>query len=186
MINLLPPEIKDSRKLSSKVSGVIAAYVVIGAIIALLIAVATTYKFILDSQVMDRQSQLSSLETSAKAGNQLMSKAALVNDRLSSVAKYRDDIIWSDKLREIANSTPSDISLTEVKLDRASASSGIKIGVSGLATDRRSIVLFKDKLSANKAFSGVELTSVGEKSSDASSYTFTVTFALSQQTGSSK
>lgn len=173
MINLLPPEIKNKERQASRVYSLISFYIIIGSIIALATAGVWTYRFILESQLTDKQGQLSSLESAAKSNSSVLDQAAFIKNRLEAEANYQDSTDWVALLDQIASDTPATIQLTNLHLDRSS--SAFSLGINGLASSRRDIVLYKDKLNASSLYMNAEITAVNDRdNASAQPFSFTI------------
>jgi Tfp pilus assembly protein PilN len=180
MLNLLPPEYKERYKVYSRAYGVALVYFVILVLIGLSIVGIATYGFIQQGQISDKETQLASLNSQKATYNETAAKAAFIEDRLNSNAQYQDQQDWNSVLGSIAASTPSDVQLTSIKTALINQTTPT-VTVTGSTANRRSIVLFKDKLATASGIKAPTLQSMTEKTDGSSkTFDFTITMGVSK------
>lgn len=180
MINLLPKEIKVKRQISHKVNGVITLYIFAIILLALGIAGIFLYNVSLKVEIDNKNQQLSDISKDKSENQDLISKASFIEDRVNSSKNYLETIKWEDALNQIASSTPSDIQLTEIKITLETTKPSV-IGINGKTTERRSIILFKEKLAELPFFTGLKLTNISDSdSAGKQEFTFTIQSNINQ------
>jgi Tfp pilus assembly protein PilN len=181
MINLVPPEIKQRKGLKSLVYVVTLAYIVIASALVLGLAGLATYnysqKIVLDGQ----QAELDRLAADKTKDKSLISQAAFVQDRVKNASTYKSSYDWNLVLDSIAQSTPTNTRLTSIKVT-GDATKPPTIAISGESSDRRAIILFKDKLALTKPFNGAGITSLTESAAGTSkTYTFSINASVTKK-----
>jgi len=179
MLNLLPPEIKSRHKVRSKLYGVTVAYIFIAALFVLGPIALGTYNYIQNSQISDYDSQISQIKTQIGQSKGLNDKLSFLEDRAQSATQYQEQRSYTSYLSTIASSTPSPVLVTGVQLEDGTVATPV-FTVKGTSTDRRSIILFKDKISQSTDVTGAvfdALTEILEESGKSFSFSMKVTFA---------
>lgn len=162
MINLLPPEKKENHRVYSLAYLVALIYVIVGVAIFLGAAGLVTYNLTMGASNAAKESRLQDLEEEKTRNSDISAKAAFIDDRLKSQASYQDPTKWSELLNAVAASTPTTVTLKSVDIQQQAESKTTVIAVTGNSLDRRSALLFKDKLLENKNFAAVTIKSINE------------------------
>src|SRR3989344_682901 len=174
MINLVPPEIKQRKGLKSLVYVVTLAYIVVASVLVLGLAGLATYNYTQKIYLGSQQAELDRLAAEKNKDKTLLSQAAFIQDRVKNAATYKALYDWNAVLDAIAQSTPTNTRLTSIKIS-GDATKPPTVAISGESADRRSIILFKDKLALTKPFDGAGITSLTESSSETNeTYTFSI------------
>lgn len=167
MLNLLPPEIKRQRRLKSLLYSTTLLYIIIVVLLGLGAAALLTWKTVLESTINERQARIDQLVTERQAKNKVIAQAAFVEDRVKNAAQFRETRHWEEILNEIAASTPTDTNLTTIAVTTtADKPDQLTLSISGGTTDRRSIVLFRDKLENAEHISSTTIQSLSESVTD--------------------
>ncbi len=162
MLNLLPPEIKQGRQVKSLLFNTIIVYVVIGAVIALVTGGLATWSFLQESEIGGKQSQIEQLSSQRRSKEELVSKASFIEDRVKSAGSLQEKRRWENILSDIASATPTDTALTTVRVATSTQPGNIDLTIGGTTTDRRSIVLYRDKLEAAEFISKTAILTLAE------------------------
>jgi Tfp pilus assembly protein PilN len=182
MINLIPPEIKENQKAASRIYSFISLYIIIVAALVLSAAGLSTYNFVKAAYNTSIQGDIDNLISQQKKQGDTASKAAYISDRIKVSGQYKEDIAWDQVLQKVADNTPTGVQLSSIKTVRDSKTITITLG--GISSDRRTPVLFADKLSKAAEFANVTLQSIGDGGADGNSFTFAI--ALNLKDGSLK
>ena len=181
MINLVPPEIKQRKGLKSLVYVVTLAYIVISSALVLGLAGLATYNYTQKIYLGSQQAEIERLAADKNKDKTLLSQAAFVQNRVKNAATYRSSYDWNLVLNAIAESTPSNTHLTSIKIS-SDATKPPTITLSGESTDRRSIILFKDKLATNKLIASAGITTLTESTSETNkTYTFSISVSIAKK-----
>jgi len=181
MINLSPPEIKQRKGLKSLVYVVTMAYFVIASLLVLGLAGLATYNFTQKIALDNQKAELDRLTEVKNKDKALISQAAFIQNRVKNVANYRSTYDWNQVLSSLAQSTPTNTQLTSVKIS-GDASKPPIINITGSSADRRSIILFKDKLAITSPFTGASITAMAEPASDETkSFTFSISVSVAKK-----
>lgn len=181
MINLVPSAVKRRQGVKSLVYVVLTVYFVLGAVVILGLAALKTYALINRTSLESQQSELNKIDSEMIRSKELTTKAAFVEQRLNSAAKYRTATDPSEILQAIATATPINSKLTIINIT-SPPDKGPTVTVSGFATERRSIVLFKDKLSATEPLANATISALNESDiAGVKTYTFSVTVFIKKR-----
>lgn len=178
MINLLPPEIKNRYKVRSKVFGVATIYIIVLAIIGAGLAGVFFFNLLDQSIISNKESDLSALQNQTKQNDSLTTQAAFVESRVSAASQYQESVLWDETMTKIANFTPTNVQLSSIKIGIDSTKKIATVSMSGSSPDRRSIILFKDKLATEKTYLSPVIQSMSESSATDGEYTFGITFTI--------
>lgn len=162
MLNLLPPEIKEQRITKSRLYSVVLGYIVIGAIIGLGLAGLATWNFLQQSQIATLESQIQQLSSQRRTKEALITKASFIEDRLKAAPTLQEKRKWEEILNEIAAATPTDTKLKTIRVATNQTGKSIDLTLGGTTSDRRSIVLFRDKLEEAATISKATILSLSE------------------------
>jgi|GEM_PF-1306428 len=175
MINLLPKDVQQRYHLSSRVYGLVLVYVVVLVLLGLGAAGLATYNYQQQLDINQKQSQINALATQKKQQSSATTKAAFIEDRLKTVTTYTDSVHWENLLSEIASATPTDIQITALHVG-ATAGKATGIDITGSTTDRRSIVLYSQKLATLSDITAPSIQNINETkgSNGSKSFTFTI------------
>lgn len=179
MLNLLPPEIKSRHKVRSKLYSVAVIYIFIAAVFVLGPIALGTYNFVQSSQISDYDSQISQIKTQIGQSKGLNEKLSFLEDRSKSATTYQEQRAYTSYLSTIANSTPAPVLVTTIQLEDGNIATPVFI-VKGTSADRRSIILFKDKISQATDVTGAvfdSLTETVEETTKTFAFSMKITFA---------
>lgn len=178
MINLLPPEIKQKRHAKSHLYAVTVFYITGLAIIVLGSAALLTYNLTMHSTIDGLNGQIQTLARQRVNQDAVISQAAFLEDRIKNVGSYHESAKWDDILDQIAQATPTDTQITDIKMSQQT-DKGTVFTLTGSTATRRSIVLFADKLNENKSFTNATISSITESNSTASkTFQFVISLGL--------
>lgn len=181
MINLVPPEIKQGKGLKSLVYAVSLVYFVLAAVLVLGLAGLATYNYTKKIALFDQQAELERLASEKNKDKTLQNQAAFIQNRVKNAVSYQSSYDWNQVLTSIAQSTPTNTRLTSIKVASVE-NKPPTIAVSGESADRRSVILFKDKLAATKPFDGVGITVLTESATETKkTYTFAISINISKK-----
>lgn len=161
MLNLLPPEIKSRHKVRSRLYSVTVFYIIITAIFVLGPIAAITYNFVQSSKVADIESEISQIKSQIGTSQDINNKLSFVESRIVGVTQFKEQRDWNDYLAAISSATPAPVIVTSISLENESEA-GPTFAVVGKSGDRRSIVLYRDKLLDNKLISQTTFTALTE------------------------
>lgn len=182
MINLLPSEIKNHYKVNSKIFGITVIYLLILAGIGVGLAAIFSLNLIDKSTISERESKLSGLQSQTKQNDTLTTQAAFVESRVSSASQYLEKNQWDQVTNLIASSTPTNVQLTSMKIAIDATKQTTAVTIAGNSPDRRSVVLFKDKLSAQQGFSSPVIQSLSDSKDGNGIFTFGIQFVYKATT----
>lgn len=180
MLNLLPPEIKTRRRVKSLMYGTVVTCVLVITLLGLTLAGLWTWNYIQQVKVSENQNKLDQLAGERKTKEAIIAQAALVEDRLKSGGTYQEKRQWERIFNDIASATPTDTTLTQIDVTSSTETGKTSLAIAGSSTDRRSIVLFRDKLDSNDKIVGVAIQSLAE-GTDGGAKTFTFTLNAEYQ-----
>ncbi len=161
MLNLLPPEIKQQYRFKSRLYSLTLFYIVLVAALGLGAAVLTTYNMLQQSAVSEKQSKISSLQAQRKTKSTLLTKAAFIEDRYKVASQLQDKRQWTDIINRLASATPTGVQLLNVKFT-VGKTNDLTVTLKGSTTDRRSIVLFRDKLEEDSHYEKTSIEAITE------------------------
>lgn len=155
-INLLPPKIKQEKKIKKIIS--LVSLFLIGIFIILLITIGGIFAADayskndigkIDQKIADQNSLLLRYKDTENTIKN-------INAKLQSIAAADPErTLWSNVLIEISNDTPTMIQIRTLTLNKT----GNKIDISGYAETRSDIAKFKEKLENSKYFQNATFTS---------------------------
>jgi hypothetical protein len=149
-LNLISEELKQEIKLRhiyGFVKKINLTLIIIAIVIAIILLIA---KVILQNKFNDTVEQMTLVTKTNQGYN---NEVRDINNKLNFVAKIQDDFIpWSDLIKKIAEITPSNVSLYNLKLDANEQTIRIK----GKAYLRSSLLDFKDNLEATTYFNNID------------------------------
>lgn len=166
MLNLLPPELKEQRRVKSLLYSTVLSYIVIAVVVGLGIAGIATWGFVQQGEIGNRESTIQQLASQRKSKESIISKASFVEDRLQASSGLIEKRQWEKILNEIATATPSDTTLSGIRVANTTTGQTVDLSISGKTTDRRSIVLFRDKLEGVEAITKTTILSLAEEEAD--------------------
>jgi Tfp pilus assembly protein PilN len=162
MLNLLPPEIKEERTVKSRLYGLILGYITTAVVVGLGLAGLATWGFIQQSQIGQLESDIQQLASQRHSKEELINKASFVEDRLKTATTLQEKRKWEEVLNEIASATPTDTKLNSIHIANAQGGKAVDLAISGASSDRRSIVLFRDKLEEASKITKTTILSLSE------------------------
>lgn len=164
MLNLLPPEIKEQRRVKSLLYSTIVAYVLIAVAIGLGLAGLATWSFVQQSEIGGLQSDIQNLSSQRRSKEAIISTASFVEDRLRAASSFQEKRRWELILDEVAAATPIDTTLSSTRFATTTTGQTIDVSISGITSDRRSIVLFRDKLEEAETMTQTTILSISDLS----------------------
>ena len=180
MLNLLPPEIKSRHKVRSRLYSITVFYIIIAAIFVLGPIATITYNFIQSSQVADIESEIAQIKSQIGKSNEINNKLSFIESRISAVSQFQEQKDWNDYLAVISSATPAPVLVSAIGLEPQTENSPI-ITVSGKSGDRRSVILFRDKLMEDKFVSLATFTVLTELlDKGVKTFTFTLSIMFSE------
>lgn len=185
MLNLLPPELKEQRRTKSMLYSTAVIYVLIAVVVGLIVAGLATWGFVQQSEISSLQTEIQGLSNQRKAKESIISTASFIEDRLKAAPTLQEKRKWELILDEIARATPTDIILTSIRVATSQADQSIDISVSGTTTDRRSIVLFRDKLESASTVTKTTILSLSDASTETKkeySFSLSATYTETKET----
>ncbi len=178
MINLVPPEIKQRKGVKSLIYVITSIYFVLSAGLVLGLVGLATYNYSQKIYLGSQQAELDRLNVEKNKNKTLFDQAAFIESRVKNAATYQSSYDWNQVLNSIAESSPINTRLTALKIT-TDPSKPPTITLNGQSADRRAIILFKDKLSITKPFSGADITALTESTAGANkTYTFTISVSI--------
>lgn len=181
MINLVPPEIKKRKGVRSLTYVVTLCYIVLTVLLLLGLAGLATYNYTQKIALGSQQAELDRLIAEKNQHQTILSQAALIQNRVKSAAGYQSAYDWNQILTAVASSTPTNIRLTSIKI-ASDAAKPPTVAITGETGERRSIILFKDKLALTKPFSGASIASITESTADNNkTYTFSMSVGITKK-----
>ncbi|HSX42245.1 MAG TPA: PilN domain-containing protein [Candidatus Saccharimonadales bacterium] len=173
MLNLLPPTVKNEVIVRAKSANLIFGYGIALAAIALFLGGFFAYNFSQASALGDKESQLTTLSTQRQRVSSQATKLAFIQDRLTVAKQFQEKTDWATLLNAIASDTPQSLQLTDLKVT-TDATKGTLVNITGQSTNRRDIVLFQEKLAAEKTLTNVTIQSMTESGDSAKTITFII------------
>jgi Tfp pilus assembly protein PilN len=183
MINLLPPEHKQKEAIYSRLYALVGVYVLVVFLLGLGAAGLAGYNLTTGTTINDRQQKVDALAGQRAAHKSETTKAAFIEDRIKQAATYTETRQWETVLDAVAATVPSEIQLTSIKAT-TSTTKAVSLVLAGQTTDRRAIVLFRQKLASDKKFTGASLQTITDATVNSKSgFTFTIECAVAATTG---
>lgn len=161
MLNLLPPEIKSRHRTRSRLYSITVFYIIVAAIFVLGPIAAITYNFVQSSNVADIESEISQIKSQIGKSQDINNKLAFIENRVSGVTQFKEQKDWNDYLKAISSTIPSPVIVSSIKLE-SGPEAGPTFTVIGNSGDRRSIILYRDKLLEDKTITQVTFTTLTE------------------------
>lgn len=181
MINLLPPERKENHRVYSLAYLIALFYIIAGVTIFLGAVGLATYNLTISASNTSKEDRLRALEEEKTRNSEISNQSSFIEDRLKSQKSYQENTNWSQMLSAIAASTPTNITLSSIKSSTDPESKVTTVALAGNSTNRRSVLLFKDKLSANEAVSNAVIDSIDEiGEGNNQSFTFSIELTLTK------
>lgn len=178
MINLLPPERKVAGHFYSRIYALSTVYLVVIVLLGLGAAGLATYNLTTGTTINEKQQTATELIAERNAHKKETVTAAFIEDRMKLASKYQDGQDWPNLLDQFDATVPTDVQLTSVKL-ASDASKAVNFSVAGTTTDRRSIILFRQKIAGNPTFGSATLQNITDtKVGDKKAFAFTIQFSL--------
>lgn len=183
MINLLPPEHKQKEATYSRLYALLGVYVLVVFLLGLGAAGLATYNLTTGSTINERQQTVDNLAVQRAAHKSETAKAAFIEDRIKQATTYSETRQWEAVLDAVAATVPSEIQLTSIKASTGT-SKVVSLVLAGQTTDRRSIVLFRQKLASDTKFTGASLQTITDATINGKSgFTFTIECSVAATTG---
>lgn len=176
MINLLPPEVKQRHIVSSRIYTLTLLYIVVLVILGLGAVALGTYNLTLGGTRSEREATLASLVAEKEKYSKLISQAAFVEDRLKTAKTYQETRKYEEVLDYVATSTPVDVQVTGINI---TVNEKVSLTITGETRERRSVILFRDKLSQVTGLEPASVANITEGSdSKGKIFAFTITSTL--------
>lgn len=163
MLNLLPPELKEQRRVKSLLYSVTLGYIFAAVVVCLALAGLATWGFVQQSEIGNKESAIQQLASQRKSKEQVIAKASFIEDRLQASTTLVEKRKWEIILNMVAATTPSDTTLSAIRVANSQSGQTVDLSVTGKTTDRRSIVLFRDKLEAEEAVTKATILTLAEQ-----------------------
>jgi len=174
MINLLPSEIKGQYRTKSVLYSLTLIYVIILVGLALGSAALATFNLTSRANISNKTETLAGLNEQAEKKQELILKAAFIEDRLKAESSQKSSPHWDAILASIASDTPANVQLTSININQDGSAFTLTLG--GETNERRAIVLFKDKLEADQSFEKARINNITDSSTaEFKKYGFTIT-----------
>jgi len=176
MINLAPASVKDRYRAYSLAYTVTVIYVIVIAALSLGALVLGTRILTLNAGLDDKQNTLAKYDSDKKKNQELLLQAGLIEDRLKSSAQYQETRHWETIIHQIADLTPTDIQLTNLKTT-IETGKPINLTLTGKTSDQRSIILLRDQLKSLTFINTSTIQTIAEAKAESGSgktYTFTI------------
>lgn len=176
MINLVPKEIRDSQKATSSLYYLATVYIVVISLFILALGIINTLNFVRTAQNSNIQNEIDQLASQVSRQNEIVSKAALLEERVKTASNYKETRNWERLFISIASNTPTTIQLNSIKVSRdAARGNQILVNITGTSADRRTVVLFKDRLASDKNYQSVTIQSIDQLETEgAAGHNFTI------------
>ena len=114
-------------------------------------------RFQLDQEIIDLKEKIGQKQEIIKVTKPLVEQAKSMSNRINEAQKYlKKQEEFLQIFAFLVNNVPRNIQLQEVMINNRS------VNIKGVSVDLRSIVLYYNKLSENKIFSGIELKSINK------------------------
>lgn len=142
-INLVPPKIKNQKKLEIIFNQIYFGLFIMLIMVALLGFALYTYDTYLVSDLKHSEDNISNIDAKIKSLKDTENLIKDVNSRLGKVNSAKEArTIWSNILTSISNSTPKNVQVRNLSLNDVSSS----VNLQGTAETRTDIALYKEKL----------------------------------------
>lgn len=175
MLNLLPLEVKQQRRVKSQLYSVTLIYILVLVALTLGAIGLTTWGFIQQTEIDSKQERIAQLTSQRQTKNDVINKAAFIEDRLNSASQFTETRHWEDILNEVASSTPTDMTLAAITVALSPETGQTSVTLGGATSDRRSIVLFRDKIESSEHFTNSTIQSLSESAGEGGKlFTFTL------------
>lgn len=177
-INLIPPKLKKEKEINKISRLFFAAFFIVNAIIAIgaigLMSLNQLSQMELESsnnKIAEQEKLLASLEETSK-------KVESMNQKLEDINKInKEKTSWSQIITEIAKDTPEKL---QIKSLSATNNNNSKINLTGSASSRRDIALFKEKLENSNYFENV-IFSTSSFTQETEDFNFNLSCELKKQ-----
>lgn len=117
--------------------------------------------------------RVATLRLNLKSFNELRDQAILITDRAGDYTTIEESILsWPAVLSDLSTATPTDLTLSSLQVSRDGAK--LKASLSGDASSRGSIILFREQLEQTPNFDHVDFQSSQLTNSDTQTVTFTM------------
>jgi Tfp pilus assembly protein PilN len=162
MINLLPPEHKQRNRIASLSYLIALVYIIVGVVVFVGAAALATYNLTASADIAGKEDRIAALSEQKDKNSEIATKANFISDRISSRGTYQESFAWEGTLDSIAKATPSEVRLKGIKSTIDSKSKKVTIILQGISSDRRSVLLFRSKLSEEKMFTAPFIQQLNE------------------------
>lgn len=182
MLNLLPPEVKQRQKARSHLYIFTVTYLVVVAGLILGSLGLATLNLTRKSAISELKTRIESYASQRQRNEDLVLKAAFLEDRLRSSSTYQEKKSWDAVLDEVASSTPTNVTLSSLRVDTNGVTP--KISVNGETNDRRAIILFRDKLADSTLFGVSSIQAMADvvSAGGVKTFTFSIDVLLEKNT----
>ena len=165
MLNLLPPEIKSRHKVRSRLFSVTVFYIIVAAVFVLGPIAAITYNFIQASQVADVESEINQIKSRIGQSKDINNKLSFVENRVTGASQFQEQRDWNEYLAVISSAIPAPVLVSTIRLEAKTDTETSDVPtftVSGTSGDRRSIILYRDKLLEDELINQTTFTTLTE------------------------
>jgi len=172
-INLIPPKLKQQRALSLVSNQVIFGFSVILIMLGIMSGAIFTYNSSLAKDIRKTDASLTEQNKRLKSFKDTESLIKTANQKLDLINETSGErTLWSNIIVEISNFTPKEVQIKAMDLNQDT----ITAAVAGVATTRKDIAIFKEKLEKG-GFKNVTFTSSTYNQST-NDYTFSLSLGL--------
>ncbi len=178
-VNLLPPRFQEKGKKAKKSALVLVMAIIIILVISFGIVFLFSLQHTFQGEVNKVKKELKTQEEKNASYSEIEQKVSSLNNKLKDIKTLQQNrIYWSSLLKELALSTPTDIYIGQLSVCEKEEEK--KINIKGEASSRRSVMKFKEKLSASDYFKAVDFNSsnLESKNDPSSPVDFTLTLYI--------
>jgi Tfp pilus assembly protein PilN len=172
-INLIPPRLKKQKGIDYISNQIIFGLIVILFMLGILSLALFTYDSSIKADISKSESRLAEQDKRLKEFKDTENLIKTANQKLAKIDELlKEKTIWSEAIAKISKVTPKSVEIKTMDLNHDSS----KVNISGIATTRKDIALFKEGLEKS-SFKNVTFTSSSYNQST-NDYTFSLTLEL--------
>lgn len=181
MINLLPPEINEKRRLGPKIIGLTVLYAFVALIIVGGVFGLMFYNSSTANKITEKETALSNLKNVKSDASDITKQAAFIEDRLNMSTTTKDSKDMVAILQALGGVTPTNVQVDSLKVTVSKDGKSIDFNITGKTPDRRAIILFRDKMTSNASFTNPTITAITEKTTGSDKYGFNITVTYKEK-----
>lgn len=178
-INLLPPEIKEQYEFAKKNRSIFSWITSLFFVMVVFTGFSYYGYLFLKEKLEAAESEVSKKEQTIREDKDIEKDAKNLSDRLQVYKKIdKERIYWSKAIEEIANRTPSNLYLINIK---ATDDTKIRGSITGSAVDKVAIGSFIDSLKETGIFKFIDIESVtvtNDQATKKEGNTFVLSFTI--------